>query len=414
MPVEGDGLWHRLRDAFAPCPPSKLAVAVSGGGDSVALLHLLAHWSRNGGPELAAVTIDHGLRAAATDEAAEVARLCQSLGVAHETLQWTGWDGSGNLMDAARRARIRLIAGWAKEQSILHAALGHTSDDQAETFLMRLARGSGVDGLSAMADRREAFGIRWHRPLLGINRQELRDYLLDQGVSWVEDPTNDDLRFDRIKMRQALAVLAPLGITKNRISHTVFLMSMAREVLQGAVLRLAETVTVAEAGAVVVEKRAFSLEPFETQLRFLAEAIRWVSSSDYRPRLDSLMALHSDVIQCRKRTLSGCILQSDASYLRITREPRAVVGVVCLPDQLWDNRWRMEGPSEAALEVRALGAEGLRACKDWRETGISRDALIVSPAIWRGDALVAAPLAGFANGWTARIDAGFTSFIISH
>ena len=415
MPVGSDwDLQARVRAAFAPTPPARLGVAVSGGGDSVALLHLLAEWARNGGPILQAVTVDHGLRPEAAVEAEGVAAACKTLGVDHHTLKWQDWNGKGNLMDAARRARMRLIAEWALARGIGHVALGHTLDDQAETFLMRLARGSGVDGLAAMAQRREALGVVWERPLIDVPRTELRQFLTASGISWVDDPTNEDTAFDRIKARQALAVLAPLGITPDRIADTVFLMSMARDVLQGAMSRLAANHARDIAGAVIVEKRALVLEPSETQLRFMSEAIRWVSSSDYRPRLDALMDAHADVVSQRKRTLSGCILTSDSTHISIVREPKAVASVVCAPDQLWDNRWRLEGPAEPGLEVRALGAAGLRACKDWRATGISRDALIVSPAIWRGEVLIAAPLAGLSNGWTARIDAGFASFIISH
>ncbi len=415
MPVGDFGdLQARVRDAFAPTPPARLGVAVSGGGDSVALLHLLADWARQGGPDLWVVTVDHGLRPEAAIEAEGVAVICQSLGFSHQTLRWQGWDGKGNLMDAARRARMRLIAEWAKAHGIGHVALGHTQDDQAETFLMRLARGSGVDGLAAMAHRREALGVVWERPLIDVRRVELRNFLNARGASWIDDPTNEDATFDRIKARQALVVLAPLGITPDRIADTVFLMSLARKALQGAAARLAEGQAREIAGSVRVEKRALIFEPYETSLRFLAEAIRWVSSSDYRPRLDALMEAHAAVLTRKKRTLSGCILTSDSTHVTIVREPHAVAGITSPPDQIWDNRWRLEGPSEPGLEVRALGAVGLRACKGWRDTGISRDALIVSPAVWLGATLIAAPLAGFSNGWTARIDAGFTSFIISH
>lgn len=415
MPVDSDwDLQARVRAAFAPTPPKRLGVAVSGGGDSVALLHLLADWARDGGPDLKVVTVDHLLRSGSAVEAEGVAATCRSLGIEHQTLCWHDWNGKGNLMDAARRARMRLIAAWAWGHGIDHVALGHTQDDQAETFLMRLARGSGVDGLAAMAPRREALGVIWERPLIDMRRAELRDFLTARGASWVDDPTNEDTTFDRIKARQALAVLAPLGVTPDRIADTVFLMSMARKVLQAAIGRLADGHAREVAGCVIVEKRGFVMEPSETQLRFLAEAIRWVSSSDYRPRLHALMDVHADVVMQRKKTLSGCILTSDSTHIRIVREPKAVASATCPPDHLWDNRWRLDGPSEPGLEVRALTAVGLRACKDWRGTGISRDALLVSPAIWRGDVLVSAPLAGFSNGWTARIDAGFSSFILSH
>ena len=154
--------------------------------------------------------------------------------------------------------------------------------------------------------------------------------------------------------------------------------------------------------------------PDDIRRLLLIAALRWVASAEYAPRADAIARLQEAIRDGRDATLWGCRMRVTDAVVRITREPRAVAGVVCAPDQLWDNRWRMEGPAEPGLEVRALGAEGLRACKDWRETGLSRDALLVSPAIWQGGTLIAAPLAGKSNGWTARIDAGFASFILSH
>jgi tRNA(Ile)-lysidine synthase len=268
--------------------------------------------------------------------------------------------------------------------------------------------------LASMSAHRQSDGIIWERPLLEVSRAELRDYLVAHGVTWVEDPTNDDAAYDRIKMRQALAVLEPLGITPERIGSTVFMMSMARDVLQGAVVRLAQTAGREEVGAVVLEKRALLLEPYETGLRFLAEAVRWVSSSDYRPRLEALMDVHADVVSTKKRTLSGCILQSDATHIRITREPRAVATLTSPTDQPWDTRWHVSGPHAPDLEIRALGPEGLRQVKDWRATGLPRDTLIVTPGIWRDGTLVAAPSAGFGAGWTATVSPPFVSFLLSH
>ena len=127
-------LIEMIAAAFPPSPPQRLGVAVSGGGDSVALLHLLADWARESGTELRAVTVDHGLRPEAATEAADVARACAALGVGHDILRWSGWDGRGNLPDQARRARYRLMADWAQAHGIADVALGHTADDQPKPF----------------------------------------------------------------------------------------------------------------------------------------------------------------------------------------------------------------------------------------------------------------------------------------
>ena len=169
-PSPADHLAAFYREGF----PARLGVAVSGGSDSLALLHLLHDRIRTG---LAAVTVDHRLRPESASEALHVARLCERLGVPHDVLQRTGWDGRGNLQDQARRSRTSLIADWARSCGIEAVALGHTADDQAETVLMRLARAAGVDGLSGMAPRHAQEGIEWHRPLLTCGREALREVL---------------------------------------------------------------------------------------------------------------------------------------------------------------------------------------------------------------------------------------------
>ena len=190
-------LGSALDAAVAAAPEGEIGVAVSGGGDSVALLLLLEAAAARVGRSVAAVTIDHGLRPESAGEAAAVAALCAGRGIAHETRRWEGWDEAGNLQGRARQARRALIAGWARGRGIGAVALGHTLDDQAETVVLRLARGSGVDGLAGMAAVVRAEGVLWLRPLLGVRRAALRGWLEAEGMGWSEDPSNLDLRFDR-------------------------------------------------------------------------------------------------------------------------------------------------------------------------------------------------------------------------
>ena len=163
-------LTQQVANAFLPHPPEVLGVAVSGGGDSMALLHLMHGFCSFHAIKLRAVTVNHGLRAEAASEAGMVRRYCATLGVRHDTLLWNDWNGTGNLQNAARDARYGLMAAWAKEHDINTIALGHTADDQAETFLMRLGRRSGVDGLAAMSNRIIREGVTFVRPLLAAIR----------------------------------------------------------------------------------------------------------------------------------------------------------------------------------------------------------------------------------------------------
>ena len=158
---------------IGPDFPKQIGLAVSGGGDSMAMLGLAHAWARVWGVGLHVATVDHGLRPESADEAALVARECATLGHSHSTLKWT-WDGQGNVQDQARRARLRLLGAWCDGFS--HVLMAHTADDVAETFLIRLARGSGVDGLSAMSARRNLDGFDVLRPCLDMTRAELRHY----------------------------------------------------------------------------------------------------------------------------------------------------------------------------------------------------------------------------------------------
>jgi tRNA(Ile)-lysidine synthase len=382
----------------------------------MALLHLLAGWRSNGGPEVLAATVDHGLRPEARDEAQMVARVSAGLGIAHTTLRWQGWDGRGNLPDAARRARYLLMSQWAQQHEIGCVALAHTADDQAETFLMRLARGSGVDGLSPMAPRRRVEGIDWLRPLLPARRQDLRDYLGGIGAGWVEDPSNEDEDFQRVQARKALAVLSPLGITTEGLIETAHRMGLARAALSQAAGALARTAVQLEAGDVVIAREPFMVAALETRARLLAHGLMWVASADYRPRWSALTACLGEIGRSRQMSLHGCLILTARGNIRILREPAAVAGVEATAGQHWDRRWRLDGPGAGAATIRALGEAGLAQCPDWRATGLPRASLLASPAAWNGPHLVAAPLAGRANGWVACLlrpdDEFFTSLIM--
>ncbi len=387
----------------------------------MALLHLAHGWlasrhSQGAALEVSlhAVTVDHGLRDEAKDEAAMVARACAGLGISHEVLLWK-WDGQGNLQDAARRARYALMADWAQARGIDAIALGHTRDDQAETFLMRLARGSGVDGLAAMRGDWQAGGTRWLRPLLQVPRADLRDYLTARGVTWAEDPSNEDARFDRVKARRAMGVLAELGLDARRLAETSAHMTNARAVMEAHAHQAARRLCEVKGGGVAFDLAGLTDEPMETQLRLVAHALVWVSGADYRPRLEALQEALTLAAFGDRRTLHGCVIEGDLEHLEIHREYNAVRRKRALPGEAWDGRWLLDGPDPDA-QIRALG-EAVKLCPDWRETGLSRRALMATPAAFRGDELLSAPLAGLGNGWTltpVRPDNHFFTSVLSH
>lgn len=395
------GLCAHLDRAFPDSDrPARLGVAVSGGSDSLGLLFLLQRWGR---VPLAVATVDHELREAGAAEAARVAEVCVRLGLAHRTLKWDDWDGQGNLQDQARRARYRLLADWATAEALADVALGHTLDDQAETFLLGLARGAGLDGLSGMRPVFARGAVRFHRPLLGVRRAALRDFLTGIGATWVEDPSNDDTRFDRVRARKALAALAPLGIDAEGLGRTIGNLRSTRAGIEAALADWARHHVTQDRGDLLITPAEFAELPPDFARRILNQALRWVSGADYPPRAEPVMQVVDGPRQGRA-TLHGCLISFEDAAIRVAREPGAAAKAPpCPTREIWDGRWRAEGPHAPGLEIRALGEDGLTACPDWRTTLMPRASLAASPAIWRGETVVSAPIAGFSRGWTAEL-----------
>lgn len=380
-----------LAAALAPLPPGPVGVAVSGGSDSLALL-LALHAT---GRPVAAVTVDHGLRPASAAEAAAVAALCATRSIPHDTLRWTDHPATGNLQDNARTARRRLIAGWAAARALPAVALGHTLDDQAETFLLRLARGSGVDGLAAMAPATTAEGLPWLRPFLTLRRATLRDWLTSLGVPWADDPSNADPRFDRVRARAALPHLAGLGLGPDRLAATATRMARARAALEAGTATLAAAcLAPGGAGDLLLDPIPFAAAPEELRLRLLAGALGWTSGARYPPRLASLeTALARLPALGQGLTLHGCVLRPYRDRVAIRREPARAAPAVPAETRRWDGRWLLETPPPGpGLHIAALGPRGFATLRD-RPAPAPRETLLTSPALWDGDRLVAAPLA---------------------
>lgn len=401
-----------------PTLPERLGVAVSGGGDSIALLHLAHGLCAAHATSLHVVTVDHGLRAGSTGEAAGVARVCAGLGVPHTVLTWDGWNGQGNLQNEARLARYGLIADWARARAIESVLLGHTADDQAETVLMRLARGAGVDGLSAMSPRRISHGIEFLRPLLQVSRDSLRMYLKANGIDWVEDPSNDDTRFERIRIRQALQHLEPLGIDAVSLGQVAFNMARAREALDWQTFVEARRLVCVEAGAIRIDWRAYRTLPGEIARRLLVQAIQWVAGSSYPPRRQPLLALIETLKRASGGTLEGCHLRRFGESLWVFREYNAVRDLRCGTEALWDGHWRVTGKGAASgVHLAALGESGLAQCNAWREVQLPRDVAMSMPAVWSDDALVAVSFAKRAPEWhfaSEKDKEGFFAALLSH
>ncbi|ABE64236.1 tRNA(Ile)-lysidine synthetase-like protein [Nitrobacter hamburgensis X14] len=211
-----------------------LVLGVSGGPDSTALMWLAARWRRamTRGPDLIAVTVDHGLRPGSAREARDVKHLATSLGMRHRTVRWSGAKPKSGLPAAARDARYRLLAKTARANGALHVFTAHTRDDQAETVLMRISRGSGITGLSAMARETMRDGFILARPLLHVSKSRLIATLEKAGIAYAEDPTNRDVSFTRPRLRALMPALAEEGCDVRNLARLASRLARANTALE--------------------------------------------------------------------------------------------------------------------------------------------------------------------------------------
>jgi tRNA(Ile)-lysidine synthase len=310
-----------------------LVVAVSGGPDSTALLVLAARWAKRlkRGPKLIAVTIDHGLRPEASREAAAVKQLARRLGVPHRTLRWRGKKPRTGLQEAARKARYELLAQAAMGEGIVHILTAHTLDDQAETVLFRLARGSGLLGLTGMArvaplpaqTRQDFFLVR---PLLHISKARLIATLKAAKISYSDDPTNQDPRFTRPRLRQLMPALAREGLDARGLARLALRLRRAESTIAVAVDAARAALAPRpwrEREPIVFETTRFAQLPAEVGLRLLGEAI--AHCGDEGPvELAKLEALYEGLRQARtglRRTLAGALITFGVDRLTVERAP---------------------------------------------------------------------------------------------
>jgi tRNA(Ile)-lysidine synthase len=383
----------------------RIALAVSGGPDSLALMYLAAWWgaAEPKAPALSVLTVDHGLRASSRDEALMVGRMASSLGLPHAILTWeAGPTQRASLQTRARAARYDLMATHCHANDIPALVTAHHLDDQAETFLMRLKRGSGIDGLAAIPERGEWAGILLLRPLLDVPKARLIATLVEKGIGFVSDPSNADHRFERAKVRGSGEALAVLGLTPEAVALSARRLRRAREALDhGAQSFLDAHSELDEAGYAVIDPKALRSAPQEIALRALARLIASVGGADEPLRLAKLEALFGSLLETsdKAHTFGRCRLQPFSHRIGIFREVRAtglpVAQVRPGERTLWDNRFRIElGMHEREpIIVRALGEQGLRELRDSSPllASLPRLAGRTLPSCWRGETLIGLP-----------------------
>lgn len=301
-----------------------VALAVSGGSDSVALMWLAARWAKEteGAPRLTVLSVDHRLRSESIAEAKAVARRAEELGISSAVLEWRGAKPATGLQEKAREARYQLLARWCSRHGAQALVTAHTRDDQAETFLMRLARGSGVDGLAGIRPKREA-SLPILRPFLGTARARLRATLESAGETWVEDPSNEDLSFERVRWRKVLELFERAGISPLMIALSASRLERARQALETATSRLEQAAVRHEVEFATLDLAPLEGAPEELVIRLLQRLLARYGAAEEPPSLAAVERLASWLMsgEGRGRTLGGCRIARGAGRMRIGREP---------------------------------------------------------------------------------------------
>ncbi|HXF55529.1 MAG TPA: tRNA lysidine(34) synthetase TilS [Hyphomicrobiaceae bacterium] len=409
---------EEIDDLFAPLLPyESLVLAVSGGADSMALMHLFCRWrARRPATRIEALvaTVDHGLRPDSTREAAWVARQARRVGLRHETLKWAGEKPTRGIQEAAREARYRMLA----ETCLLFArgrpsavVTAHQQDDQAETFVMRLARGSGLDGLSGMPPVRSlagrGLGPALVRPLLSIPKARLEATLVEQGLEWIEDPSNEIDAFERVRMRKALAELEKLGITRRQIAESAHRLQRAREAVESALsqFEVAVELDIVRSALARFDRAVFLAGPTELRLRLLARLIEAFGGQAEPPRLAKIesLAARMEHPSWHGSTLGGCVIVCDKGQITVSREcgRAGLPEIVLAPGgrAVWDRRFvvSLSPRQRERVVVRALGTRELRrlARLSAGTFELPARAAATLPAFWRADKVIAVPQLGW-------------------
>jgi tRNA(Ile)-lysidine synthase len=384
-----------------------IAVAVSGGADSMALLLLAQAWAQKQGGSVMALTVDHGLRAASGAEAMQVHAWCTALGIPHHILNWQSPALSSAIQASARDARYRLMAGWCRQHHVLHLLTAHHRDDQAETLFFRLARGSGLDGLACMTEISHTHDIRLLRPLLGVSKARLVATLEAARQPWLDDPSNSSPHYTRNLLRHRLQQAPHYEeLAERAFDLTRYFGLIRNALLNNTVGQLTQGVFLAPEGYAAIDMKTFSQLPQELAQRLLAALCQTLAGQEQAPRSEKLQRLYENLGSsrpARRQSFGGLLFTPRLSrnHWLVSREPKAMEEEMTLPageTRLWDQRFRVcyQGKSDdfSSLTVKGLGGIGARMMlkeAPARLKNMEKPALLALPSFWHLETLLAVP-----------------------
>lgn len=336
---------------------SRVAVAVSGGSDSIALLRLVAAWrlQKNGPREVFALTVDHGLRVESAEEAHQVAGWCQGLNIPHHALHWRGEKPESGIQAKARSARYDLMTDWCREARVPVLMTGHTADDQAETVLMRQQRTSSDRSLAAIWPENEWRGVKLLRPLLHERRENLREYLRGLGQIWLDDPSNVNMAFERVRVRNGMLEQDVEGL--QAVAGTA--QAKVREADSHLRNWLSQHMTIDDYAVIRVPRGMLVTAPIDQRVDILSWTLS-AAGDGQRPERANVEAIAAWLADGResRRSANGAIISARRHVVEVMREPGRIRSrFVAVPESgrlVFDGRFDIVAPTGAQVGPMGL------------------------------------------------------------
>ena len=369
-----------------PQATTKVAVAVSGGADSMCMALLLSKSYK----KLTALIVDHGLRSESAKEAKLVKSRLEKLGIEVVILKWDGEKPQSNIHEHARKARYELLTEHCKKNKIKNLFLAHTKNDQAETVMLRIYRGSGIDGISAMREKTLKNGVIILRPLLDVTRAQIEAYLQSKKIKWIDDPSNYNTKYERVKVRKVINSLDDkeqwidrLNLLANNAQRSSgFIKDMVKK-------EFSKIVRLDKLGYVEVAHAKFFCLHEEIALKILVKIFTIFNGATHQQRLKSLKSCYEAMLNKKDSTLAGVEIKYIKGSIYFIREVKAIKAT-----EKWSNRFKLSNPKN--YEIRPLTAAGWNQIKAQviKKTWPHIKVVYALPAFFRNNHLVSCPLLG--------------------
>ena len=321
----------------------KVAVAFSGGADSMCLTFLLNELCKTNNIDLIAITVDHKLRKESTNETKDISKYIKNIN--HIVLTWKHPEIKNNIQKKAREARYKMLCNYCIANKINHLFVAHNYDDQAETVMLRILRGSGIDGIAGMEAHSEMYGVKVVRPLLNFRKSEILTFVKAKGLTWIEDKSNTNLRFDRVKVRQLLRQFCDSNLTE-RLNLLARNASRAKNFLRSYTDMIFEKhCLLGKFGNVSIKYSDFFILSEEIKLRIINKIIKYIHNDSfiYPIRLNSITSLLEKLQYQGKFTLGKCKIIAYKGVIYFYKEPKFIEPTKRLlkGDNIWDKRYKI-------------------------------------------------------------------------